>query len=104
MGAHHEVALVSLADGRVTARWEAPGDFGVTDVAAAADFSAFAVGMRTLTGTEAAAMLDAGLNVTSQEERNVGQPSGSSPAVAVLGGTLRRVVALGQGWQTTLAR
>jgi hypothetical protein len=104
VGAHHEVALVSLADGRITARWEAPGDFGVTDVAAAADFSAFAVGTRTLAGTEAATVLDAGLNVTTREERNVSQPSGSSPAVAVLGGTPRRVVALGQGWRTTLSR
>lgn len=104
VGAHHEVALVSLADGRITARRKAPGDFGVTDLDAAADFSSFAVGIRTLTGTEAAEWLDAGLRVTSREERNVAQPSGSSPAVAVLGGTPGRVVALGQGWRTTLAR
>jgi hypothetical protein len=104
VGAHHEVALVSLAEGRVTARWDPAGDFGITDVAAAADFSTFAVGMRTLAGTEAAAVLDAGFNVTSREERNVAQPSGSSPAVAVLAGTPPRVVALGQGWRTTLAR
>ncbi|HUU56349.1 MAG TPA: hypothetical protein VMW93_03305 [bacterium] len=104
IGGHHEVALVSLADGRVERRWEAPGDFAVTDLAAAADFSSFAVGMRTLAGAEAAVWLDAGFNVVKREERNVAQPSGSSPAVAVLGGTPRRVVALGQGWRTTLAR
>ncbi|HUU55869.1 MAG TPA: hypothetical protein VMW93_00885, partial [bacterium] len=60
--------------------------------------------MRTLAGAEAAVWLDAGFNVVKREERNVAQPSGSSPAVAVLGGTPRRVVALGQGWRTTLAR
>jgi hypothetical protein len=104
VGAHHEVALVSLADGGITARWEAPADFGVTDLAAAADFSSFAVGMRTLAGTEAVAWLDAGFNVVKREERRVARPSGSSPAVAVLGGTPARAVALGQGWRTTLEK
>jgi hypothetical protein len=104
VGAHHEVALVSLADGRVERRWEAPADFAITDLAAAADFAAFAVGLRTLTGTEAAAWLDADFNVVAREERNVAQPSGASPAVAVLGGTPRRLLVLGQGWSATLAR
>jgi hypothetical protein len=104
IGAHHEAALVSLADGRVERRWEAPADFAITDLAAAPDFAAFAVGLRTLAGTEAAAWLDADFNVVAREERNVARPSGSSPAVAVLGGTPRRLLVLGQGWSATLAR
>ncbi len=104
VGAHHEVALVSLADGRVAGRWKAPADFGVTDLAAAADFSSFAVGTRSLQGREAAAWLDASLKIITQEEHDVAQPSGSSPTVAVLAGVPPRALAMGQGWQATLTK
>jgi hypothetical protein len=103
VGAHHEVALVSLADGGVVRRWEAPADFGVTDLAAAADFSSFAVGIRSLAGVEAAAWLNARLEVIAKEERYVAQPSGSSPTVAVLAAPAR-AMAMGRGWRATLER
>lgn len=103
VGGHHEVALVSLADGRVARRWEAPADFGITDLGAAADFSSFAVGIRSLAGLEAVAWLNSRLEVIAKEERYVAQPSGSSPAVAVLAGP-PRAVAMGQGWRATLTR
>ncbi len=102
VGAHHEVALVSLADGRVARRWKAPADFGVTDLAASADFSSFAVGTRSLQAREAAVWLDASLKIITQEKHDVAQPSGSSPTVAVLAGVPPRVLAMGQGWQATL--
>ncbi len=103
VGAHHEVALVSLADGRIAARWEAPADFGVTDLAAAADFSSFAVGIRSLAGVEAVVWLNPRLEVMAKEERHVAQPSGSSPTVAVLAAPAR-AMAMGQGWRATLER
>ena len=103
VGGHHEVALVSLAEGRVARRWEAPTDFGVTDLAAAADFSSFAVGIRSLAGLEGVVWLNAQFDVIAKEERRVGQPSGSSPTVAVLA-TPPRATAMGQGWRATLER
>ncbi len=103
VGGHHEVALVSLADGRVVGRWEAPADFGVTDLAAARDFSSFAVGIRSLAGVEAVVWLNSRFETIAQEERRVTQPSGSSPTVAVLA-TPPRAVAMGQGWRATLER
>jgi hypothetical protein len=103
VGAHHEVALVSLADGRMTARWEAPDGFGVTDLAAAADFSSFAVGIRSLAGVEAVVWLNPRLEVMAKEERYVAQASGSSPAVGVLAAPAR-AMAMGQGWRATLER
>lgn len=103
VGAHHEVALVSLADGRVARRWEAPADFGVTDLAAAVDFSSFAVGIRSLAGVEAVVWLNSRLEVIAKEERYVAQPSGSSPTVAVLAAPAR-AMAMGQGWRATLER
>ena len=103
VGGHHEVALVSLADGRVAGRWEAPPDFGVTDLAAARDFSSFAVGIRSLAGLEGVVWLNAQSDVIAKEERRVTQPSGSSPTVAVLA-TPPRATAMGQGWRATLER
>jgi hypothetical protein len=103
VGAHHEVALVSLSDGRMTARWEAPDGFGVTDLAAAADFSSFAVGIRSLAGVEAVVWLNPRLEVMAKEERYVAQPSGSSPTVGVLAAPAR-AMAMGQGWRATLER
>ncbi len=103
VGAHHEVALVSLADGRVLRKWTCPGDFGVTDAAAAPDFTAFAVGMRTLAGAEAVVWLDGQLGDVKREDHTVTQPSGVSPAVVVWDDPVR-VAAFGQGWRTTLAR
>jgi len=104
VGAHHELALVDLATGEITRRWEAPADFGVTDVAAAADFSSFAAGVRSLGGVEAVFWLDGRFQLLEQEEHKVAQPSGSSPVVAVLGGETPAALALGQGWQTVLGR
>jgi hypothetical protein len=104
VGAHHEVALVSLADGGITARWEAPEDFGVTDLAAASDFSSFAVGVRSLAGVEAVVWLDAGLGEISREEHTVTQPSGASPEVAVFAGPSPRAAAWGQGWHAELSQ
>jgi|GEM_PF-1938713 len=103
VGGHHEVALVSLADGRVERRWEAPADFGITDLAAAADFSSFAAGIRSLAGVEAVTWLSSRFDVIAREEHTVAQPSGSSPAVAVLAAP-PRAVATGQGWRATLER
>ncbi|UCH77489.1 MAG: hypothetical protein JSU81_07045, partial [Candidatus Coatesbacteria bacterium] len=104
VGAHHEVALVSLADGRVTARWEAPEGFGVTDLAAAPDFSSFAVGVRSLAAIEAVVWLDAGLGEIAREEHTVTQPSGASPEVAVFAGPPSRAAAWGQGWYAELSQ
>ena len=98
-----QAALVALADGRVVRRWEAPADFGVTDLAAAHDFSSFAVGIRSLAGLEGVVWLNAQFDVIAKEERRVGQPSGSSPTVAVLA-TPPRATAMGQGWRATLER
>jgi hypothetical protein len=103
VGGHHEVALVALADGRVVQRWEAPADFGVTDLAAARDFSSFAVGIRSLVGVEAVVWLNSRFETIAKEERRVTQPSGSSPTVAVLA-TPPRATAMGQGWRATLER
>lgn len=103
VGGHHEVALVALADGRVVRRWEAPADFGVTDLAAAHDFSSFAVGIRSLAGVEAVVWLNSRLETIAKEERYVAQPSGSSPTVAVLANP-PRAAAMGQGWRATLER
>jgi len=98
VGAHHEVALVALDDGRVTARWTAPDGFAVTDVAADADFTAVAVGMRSLAGVEAAVRLDRRLVEVGREDHAVAQPSGASPLVGVGGGATPAVMARGQGW------
>lgn len=103
VGGHHEVALVSLAEGRVARRWEAPADFGVTDLAAARDFSSFAVGIRSLAGLEGVVWLNAQFGAIAKQERRVNQPSGSSPTAAVLAGP-PRAVAMGQGWRATLKR
>jgi len=104
VGAHHEVALVALADGRITARWVAPEGFGVTDLAAASDFSSFAAGVRSLAGVEAVVWLDAGLGEIAREEHTVTQPSGASPEVAVFAGPPARAVAWGQGWRAELSQ
>jgi hypothetical protein len=104
VGGHHEVALVSLADGGIARRWEAPEGFAVTDLAAGADFTSFAVAFRSLDGVEAAAWLDDDLNVITEVKRNVARPSGSSPAVALPGGGAGGAVVMGQGWHTTLTR
>jgi hypothetical protein len=103
VGGHHEVALASLADGRVTRRWEAPADFAVTDIAAAHDFSSFAVGIRSLTGLEGVVWLNSQFDVIGKEERRVSQPGGSSPTAAVLADP-PRVAAMGQGWRATLGQ
>lgn len=103
VGGHHEVALVALSDGRVARRWEAPADFGITDLCAARDFSSFAVGIRSLAGVEGMVWLNAQFNVIAREERRVAQPSGSSPTVAVLANP-PRATTMGQGWRATLER
>jgi hypothetical protein len=104
VGGHHEVALVSSAEGRVARRWEAPAGFAVTDLAASPDFTSFAVAYRSLDGVEAAALLDGDLNVTTEVKRNVARPSGSSPVVALPAGGADGAVVMGQGWHTTLTR
>ncbi|MCP4229973.1 MAG: hypothetical protein GY771_07470 [bacterium] len=101
IGCHHEVALVNMSNGDIEHIWEAPGDFGVTDIAASGDFSTIAVGLRTLDGTESIQVLDGNFKLKSAEEHKVTHPSGAMPMVAVLDSG---VVAIGQGWQTELAK
>ncbi len=101
IGCHHEVALVNMTSGELEYVWEAPGDFGVTDIDASADFSTIAVGLRTLDGTESVQVLDGSFKLVSAEEHTVARPSGAMPMVAVTDGG---VVAIGQGWQTTLKK
>ncbi|MGD8717522.1 MAG: hypothetical protein PVH29_01755 [Candidatus Zixiibacteriota bacterium] len=104
VGGHHEVVLVSLAEGRMGRRWEAPAGFALTDLAASPDFASFAVAYRSLDGVEAAAWLDEGFSVITEVKRNVARPSGSSPAVALPAGGADGIVVMGQGWHTTLTR
>lgn len=104
IGCHHEVALVDLGDGEITEVWQAPGDFGVTDIDAAGDFSRFVVGLRTLEAVEAVYLLDGDLKLLASEEHQVERPVGSIPKVAMLGGDPPNALAVGQGWQTTLTK
>ena len=102
VGCHHEVALVDMSTGEIMMSvWEAPGDFGVTDIDASGDFSVIAIGLRSLDGTESVQVLDGNFELKSAEEHKVTSPSGAMPMVAVLD---NGVIALGQGWQTTLKR
>jgi hypothetical protein len=101
IGCHHEVALLDMRNGNIGNIWEAPGDFGVTDIATNDDFSTIAVGLRTLDGTESVQVLDGGFKLKSAEEHKVARPSGAMPMVAVLDGG---VIAIGQGWQTELPK
>jgi hypothetical protein len=104
VGCHHEVALLDLETGRIADVWEAPDDFGVTDIDASGDFSVIAVGLRSLNSVEAVYLLDGSLEVLESEERPVTKPSGAMPVVKVIDGVTPEAVAFGQGWRAALTR
>jgi len=104
VGCHHEVALVDLESGRITDVWEAPDGFAVTDVDASGDFSVIAVGVRSLSGVEAAYLLDGSFGVLKSEKETVAKPSGAMPVVTVVDGVSPEASVFGQGWRTTLEK
>ena len=102
IGCHHEVVLADIQEGRIASRWKAPASFGVISIGAAGDFSAAAVGARSLSGVEAVYILDKDLKTVRKHEQRVPKPSGVFPKVVILEKPRLKILVYGQAWEKTL--